>query len=676
MFIPIMLFMMGHAVAQTVTVNSLSELLPYLKQSDVDVKLAPGTYTIDDTDIDNGTFSNPLFLFEGSNSVYDFTDVKIEINTIVLTKFGNVDVNEIQILGNNNVLNNLTLEDIGTTAPTNRAQSIVMDGRDNRIEGFDLTIRGSFPYGYGDAFGKGGGSVINHRKHSGVLIRGLRNHLKNCNIISRSYGHIVFMQAASYPTVEGCYIEGEMRSTDDMLAEAGTGSPADNVDFMTVWGYKLPAGYMMSLQEGGIRAYDAGTTYIDGEEIQRGTDNPTVLNCTIKNARTGVTLAHASGTKTVDNVTLLGCEQGYSIGSGTVSNCSADAQYGPVLSFAYSSDSNTNIDITVLPSENDYNGSGTVAYIGGNAHNITLRGSITNPDLRIQVGGQKNNVRLLGVTSSQNPLDAQNLEFTNYTDIAMVLDELSSGVVVKSCGNGTITDNGANNLLLGCNEELTFPDSNYTYFINNPRWNIRLAVNNENNLEVVSDATTGELVEWVLSETDENGYYYIDCVGANTTKRIIGNGTTLPELASTDEIGNNAKWKFDPFEDSELFFITNKNNERLRVNINHVDIVPSSSTGSYTRFSFTVSSTLSVESELVQDAIKLYPNPVSDVLNMDFNNFNPKQVEVYNLAGQQILVNEINSNTKYINLSTLSQGIYMLKIISENTVVTKKLIKQ
>ncbi len=52
---------------------------------------------------------------------------------------------------------------------------------------------------------------------------------------------------------------------------------------------------MLNLQEAGIRAYNAGTTYIDGEEIQRGTDNPTVLNCTIKNARTGVTLAHASG---------------------------------------------------------------------------------------------------------------------------------------------------------------------------------------------------------------------------------------------------------------------------------------------------------------------------------------------------------------------------------------------
>ncbi|WP_373942907.1 hypothetical protein OEG92_07370 [Polaribacter sejongensis] len=94
------------------------------------------------------------------------------------------------------------------------------------------------------------------------------------------------------------------------------GSVADLIDFYTVWGYKLPAGYMKSTGEAGIRAYNAGETIIDGVEYSRGTSNVTVKNCTIKHLRTGVTLAHATGTKYVEGTTAIGCENGFSLGAG------------------------------------------------------------------------------------------------------------------------------------------------------------------------------------------------------------------------------------------------------------------------------------------------------------------------------------------------------------------------
>ncbi|WP_066219908.1 T9SS type A sorting domain-containing protein [Formosa haliotis] len=697
MFIPILFFMMGHAVAQTVTVNSLEELLPYLKQSDVDVKLAPGTYSINGSDIDDGTFSNPLFLFEGSNNVYDFTDVKIEISTEVLTKFGNVDVNEFQILGNDNVLKNLTIEDIGTTAPTNRAQSIVMDGRDNRIEGFDLTIRGSFPYGYGDAFGKGGGSVINHRKHSGVLIRGLRNHLKDCNIISRSYGHIVFMQAASHPTVEGCYIEGEMRSTDDMLAEAGTGTPADNVDFMTVWGYKLPAGYMMSLQEGGIRAYDAGTTYIDGEEIQRGTDNPTVLNCTVKNARTGVTLAHASGTKIVDNVTLLGCEQGYSIGSGTVSNCSADAQYGPVLSFAYSSDSNTDIDITVLPSDNHYNGSGTVAYIGGKAHNITLRGGESNNDLKIQVGGDKNNIRLLGVTSNQNPLSASSLQLNNYTDMPVVLDEMSTSVVVKTCGAGEIIDKGVSNSLLDCSEEASgFPNPEKAYRLGNNRFRFWVMANGTDqafSLSYHDDINSGTINDfetlfptstesfWTFTPVEgREGYFYIDCIGGGEKPRLTATmDSGLPVMSAKTVTDASVQWSVVQPEGRLTYHITNDNARLIGANSesNQAILVAPGNTTNQSRFEVieVLNYSLSIKNESLNNDILMFPNPTTDILNVEIKQEGSAQVEVFSLTGQKVISKFMKKGMSQLDLSQLLNGMYIVKIESDSGTQVKKVVK-
>lgn len=441
--------------AQTI-VNSLPELLPYLSKSHVNVKLKPGVYSITVDDVVEGMYkkemklkntSSVLLLFEGNNSTYDFTDVTINIDTKVLQSFGKQQVNELQIIGSNNVLKNLTMVDNGSVhdAPKRRATNIVIDGAYNRIEGFHVTTKGSFPYGYGDAFGKGGKVVIKHRKHSACLIRGESNHLKNSTFIHRSYGHCIFTQAASNPIIEGCIVEGEVRKTDDMLKE--TSGPAFNVGFKTVWGYKLPKGYMLSTGEAGIRAYNAGETIIDGTVYKRGTSNPTVLNCTIKYMRTGVTLAHATGNKHVEGCTVVGCENGFSLGSGTVVDCKADCAFGPVYSTTYEKDKNYNADITIIPAIDEYcNGSGSVAYIGGSKHEITLKSSenIVQKGLTIKVGGEKGNIRLMkGNFPHQNDFKASNFQLNNFTLYPITLSNKSKEVKVVSAGK--VTDLGSKN---------------------------------------------------------------------------------------------------------------------------------------------------------------------------------------------------------------------------------------
>jgi hypothetical protein len=443
-----------------IIVHSLADLMPYLDDDAVNVQLAPGTYTITGEDARNGLYPSltqigdreikSLLLFKGNNSTYDFTGVTMKVETAVFqSALGNSQVYQVHVTGNKNVISNLTMVDVGTVDdfPKGGCVNIVMDGSDNRIEGFHVTSTGSKPYGYGDSFGKGGkNTVIKHNKHSTFLIRGLRNHAKDCTLIHRTYGHCMFMQAASYPTIEGCQIEGEMRSTDDMLAEKGTGSAADRVDFMTTWGYTLPAGYMMSTGEAGIRAYNAGTTIINGEVIERGTDNPTILNCTVKNMRTGVTLAHATGKKYVEGCTLIGCEQGFAIGTGSVIDCYADAAYGPVYKGTYESDRNTEIEITILPSDTYYNGSKCVAYLSGKNHNITFRTTDPNinKDLNIQFGGYYDGLRVQeGSNPSQNNHAASDIEINNLTGYPIILSSQSSGITGKS--NGPVTDDGTDN---------------------------------------------------------------------------------------------------------------------------------------------------------------------------------------------------------------------------------------
>ncbi|WP_372757722.1 T9SS type A sorting domain-containing protein [Mariniflexile sp.] len=676
---------MQQVKAQTITVNNLQDLLPYLKQSNVDVKLEPGNYSVSAFDITNGKFSNPLFLFEGSNSTYDFTGVKISINTLVFTKFGNVDVNEFQILGNNNVLKNLTIEDIGNAVPNKTAQNIIIDGRDNRIEGFHLTLRGSYPYGYGDAFGKGGtGTVIKHYKHSGVLIRGLRNHLKDCTIISRSYGHIVFMQAASYPLIENCYIEGEMRKTDDMLAE--TSGPAYDVDFMTTWGYRLPPGYMLSLQEAGIRAYNAGTTYIDGVEIQRGTDNPTVLNCTIKNARTGVTLAHATGKKYVEGCTVLGCENGYSIGDGIVVNSGADAVYGPVFQSTYSSDSGYNADITILPpSAEYYNGHKAVAYVGGKNHDLTFRSDITDfpSDLNIMVSGELQNLRMInGANPSQNNLTSENISIRNLTNFPVDLHEVSKTVTVRACDISNITDNGTNgsnviaaidcdspNLALtgaaiqsstaygGMGSRAIDGDTNGNFNANSVThtaveegswWQVNLS----------SEQPIGDIV--IFNRTGSQSYidrladfavYVYDANGAETFLKTFSNDPPNPSK-TIDAGGALGKTiKIVQLNDSNALSLA------------EVQVF---------------SKALSVSEEVTP--ISLYPNPVLDDLNISLVNtnlnINNTNVTLLNVNGQKVLETKpANSTEVRLNLSNLNSGIYLLRVSDNNVTITKKVVK-
>lgn len=445
------------------TVYSLQELKTYLDQDNVNIKLEPGEYHITGEDCENGLFGDDIEIgnpekvmlhFSGSNSTYDFTGVTIFFETAIFQTFGGgYDMAEVHVTGNFNVLKNLTMVDDGSVydKPDKGGNGIVMDGEGNLIEGFHQTTKGSFPYGYGDVFGKGGSYTIKHFKHCSTLIRGQSNQFKNNTIIHRSYGHALYMQAAFDPVIDGCYIEGEMRSTDDMLLEEGTGSPADLIDFQTDFGFRLLPGWTKALGEEGIRAYNGGTTVVNGDTLTGAAANPTVTNCTVKNMRGGVTLAHANGTAYVENCRTIGCQGGYSIRTGSVVDCYADAAYGQVLKYAYDNYSNTNIEITIIPPEDGYyhNGTKCAAYIGGNNHNIVLRSADPNPnpELSIQLGGHIDFLSFQegNEVSSQNNHTPSGVSLENYTGYNIIVAEGSDNNDIQTCG--TWEDNGAGNTI-------------------------------------------------------------------------------------------------------------------------------------------------------------------------------------------------------------------------------------
>jgi len=427
-----------------VLVNSFSALKPHLGANNVSVVMTPGTYRIRPADVSSGLFTNATLLsFSGTNSVFDFSGVTFEVETEVFQSFGNVEVIELALWGQNLVIKNLTVIDIGNARPGRTALGVLLDGRTNRLEGCNFTIRGSYPYGYGDMFGKGSGYVIKHYKHSAILVRGDSNRVKDCKIFHRAYGHGIFCQGSLDARIEGCYVEGEVRSSDDVLAEAGTGSPADNVNFMTVWGYPLQPGWMFSRQEDGIRAYNTG--YPDPDT--RNTRNMQVINCTVKNMRSGVTIGFCDSTKYVEGCVVLGVENGYWVGSGgQVVNCSGNAPFGPLYENSYQNDSGATVDLTVLDNEEIYGDQSILAYIGGSGHKLTFRSrdQNVNPNLRIMSAGSRDGIRFF-VTNQYNTLSANNILLTNLTQYPVVLANNASGNSGRS--GGPVTNLGVGNVI-------------------------------------------------------------------------------------------------------------------------------------------------------------------------------------------------------------------------------------
>ena len=85
-----------------------------------------------------------------------------------------------------------------------------------------------------------------------------------------------------------------------------------------------------------------------------------------------------------------------------------------------------------------------------------------------------------------------------------------------------------------------------------------------------------------------------------------------------------------------------------------------------------VNSALATES-FDKSALSYFPNPVKNVLT--FTNAEKfSSVEIYNLLGQRVLSQ--NFSTSDINLSALTSGAYIVKLKSESSVKSIKIIKE
>jgi hypothetical protein len=76
--------------------------------------------------------------------------------------------------------------------------------------------------------------------------------------------------------------------------------------------------------------------------------------------------------------------------------------------------------------------------------------------------------------------------------------------------------------------------------------------------------------------------------------------------------------------------------------------------------------------------LELFPNPVKDMLTISINNKNKQPiVRIVNAFGQEMKVLSIENNQQNrIDVSSFSNGVYFVTIMTDDKVETKTFVKQ
>ncbi|MFC1760526.1 protein-transmembrane prediction [Planctomycetota bacterium] len=415
----------GTAAAQSVVkVSSIAELQSALENSDQKIIMKAGKYEL----------GSQSFSLSGNHNVVDLTDAYFSCD---VSQAGG---SRMTITGHGNTLRNGEFEDVyynGMKEVTdftayNQDRERLANGGDvnlrikgdnNHIVGMKITVRGSFPYGYGAMFGIGKYHSFKLNKHGGILINGKNTVLDGVEVYQKAFCHAIFMQSPADNTlIKNCLVEGAVRATNDMVAETDPNSlpykhnyemPFSIAGERNKPGVPIPRDHMFTMTEDGIRVYTNGGSV-------------TVENTTVKMTRGGIRLYLASGA-TVKNCTAIDCgSTNFNLPrGGTIAGSSGNFAYGPLSDFRLGR-SNQNIDMTLLPSPNAM-GDHNIADIQGNNHTIVFRRA---------PGPRDTTTRPIVVTGNNSTI-------RNETEYSTVLASSSSDNTIIS--GGKVTDNGTNN---------------------------------------------------------------------------------------------------------------------------------------------------------------------------------------------------------------------------------------
>ena len=72
-----------------------------------------------------------------------------------------------------------------------------------------------------------------------------------------------------------------------------------------------------------------------------------------------------------------------------------------------------------------------------------------------------------------------------------------------------------------------------------------------------------------------------------------------------------------------------------------------------------------------ENDVMIYPNPTNGKLNVEIEGM--KQITIINNLGQVVCDNKVDGDNTIINVSQYNDGVYLVRITTENGIITKRI---
>jgi hypothetical protein len=179
-----------------------------------------------------------------------------------------------------------------------------------------------------------------------------------------------------------------------------------------------------------------------------------------------------------------------------------------------------------------------------------------------------------------------------------------------------------------------------------------------------------------LVEEDEGVGFAINAMGLESINDVV-----IP-LVVNRESGNGFKISIhtnDIYEGTNVYLEDNQQGTMTLLNEQDFELTPQDNLSGAGRFFVHLTSTsLSIEDDIETHLLNVYKSDINNFITIEgtANQSNQINLRLYNILGKEVVSKtlENNINTQTISTQGLATGIYVIKLKSGNTVLTKKLI--